>query len=162
MRTRERKIPWENSSFFERLGGVVASKIQAPPGLVIVGQPSSATPHAQPGPPPPPGTGVPPPPPPPPPGGMIGPPPPPPPPPPGGIAGPPPPPPPPPPGGMAGPPPPPPPPGGMAGPPPPHGLILSPPKEEDVFAKLGMKRKREWTLENPTKRTNWKPVMIIR
>ena len=31
-------------------------------------------------------------------------------------------------------------------------------REEDIFAKLGMKRKKKWSLENPTKRTNWKSV----
>ena len=76
------------------------------------------------------------------------------------MGGPPPPPPPPPPpgpgmGGAPPPPPPPPPPpgpGGMA-PPPPMGV-----KEEDIFVKLGMKRKKKWNVENPTKRTNWKSV----
>ena len=61
------------------------------------------------------------------------------------------------------PPPPPPPPGGMRIPPPPGGGPMPPPppmgmREEDIFMKLGMKRKKKWNLENPTKRTNWKSV----
>jgi hypothetical protein len=51
----------------------------------------------------------------------------------------------------------PPPPGGGMPPPPPMGMV----KEEDIFVKLGMKRKKKWNLENPTKRTNWKSVRII-
>lgn len=49
---------------------------------------------------------------------------------------------------------PPPPPGG--GPPPPPPAMAM--REDDIFVKLGMKRKKKWNLENPTKRTNWKSV----
>ena len=119
-------------------------------------------------PPPPPGGGNLPPPPPPP-LGMGGPPPPPPPP---GIGGPPPPPPPgpggqPPPAGPGGPPPPPP-PGGAPPPPPPFGAppppgppgLPSAPSAVDVLVKLGMKRKKKWTVEGQIKRTNWKAVPL--
>jgi len=92
---------------------------------------------------------------------LNGPPPPPPTPPPqGGLFAPPPPP--PPPSTFGGPPPPPPPPGEFRIPLPPGGLMTPPPcpgvKEEDIFIKLGIKRKKKWNLENPTKRTNWKQV----
>jgi len=115
-------------------------------------------------PPPPPGGGGPPPPPPPP--GMGGPPPPPPPP---GMGGPPPPPPPP---GMGGPPPPPPPGGGPPGPPPPPGMGPRPPgppgaplapaapSTQDIMVKLGMKRKKKWSVVGQIKRTNWKQVPV--
>ena len=111
------------------------------------------------GPPPPPPPGGPPPPPPPP--GMGGPPPPPPPP---GIGGGPPPP--PPPGGPGGPPPPPPPfgkgppppPGGPPGPPGAPPMMPSVPSAHDILVKLGMKRKKKWSVEAPIKRTNWKAV----
>merc|ERR1719394_2259395 len=99
------------------------------------------------GPPPPPPPGGPPPPPPPP--GMGGPPPPPPPP---GIGGGPPPP--PPPGGPGGPPPPPPPFGPPGAPP----MMPSVPSAHDILVKLGMKRKKKWSVEAPIKRTNWKAV----
>jgi diaphanous 2 len=137
-----------------RLGGTSPTKLPVPAGLIK--NPGGAP--LPPPPPPPPGSGggVMPPPPPPPPGSIQGGMPPPPPPPPGG------PPPPPPPPGMGGPPPPPPPPG-MGGPPPPPGLRLpgapiAPPSQEDILIKLGMKRKPEWKLDAPTKRTNWKVV----
>ena len=32
------------------------------------------------------------------------------------------------------------------------------PSQEDILVRLGMKRKKKWTVENPTKRTNWKSV----
>lgn len=32
------------------------------------------------------------------------------------------------------------------------------PTQEDIFVKLGMKRKKKWQIEAPTKRTNWKSV----
>ena len=59
---------------------------------------------------------------------------------------------------MGGPPPPPPPPGMRppGAPPPPAGMIM--PTAEDILVKLGMKRKKKWTMENPTKKTNWKAV----
>merc|ERR1719477_135974 len=106
-----------------------------------------------------------PPPPPPPPGGAGLPPPPPPPP---GMGGPPPPPPP----GPGGPPPPPP-PGGAPPPPPPFGTPRPPgapgppgplaaPAAVDVLAKLGMKRKKKWTVEGQIKRTNWKAVPLTK
>eukprot|EP00095_Tigriopus_kingsejongensis_P005027 maker-scaffold139_size317827-snap-gene-2.29 protein:Tk05027 transcript:maker-scaffold139_size317827-snap-gene-2.29-mRNA-1 annotation:"protein diaphanous-like isoform x2" len=128
-----------------RLGGGSPSKLPVVPGLV------PRAPSGPPAPPPAPGAGPPPPPPPPPPG-MGGPPPPPPPP---GMGGPPPPPPPP---GMGGPPPPP-----GAGPPPPPGMPRGPvaPSQEDILQKLGMKRKKKWQVENPTKRTNWKSIPAI-
>jgi len=128
-----------------RSGGGSPTKLVVPPGLVIGKQPQIGGMPTGSG-----SMGGPPPPPPPPPPPMSG-------------GGPPPPPPPPPPpgsGGMA-PPPPPPPPGGMRIPPPPGGGPPPPPmgmKEEDIFMKLGMKRKKKWNLENPTKRTNWKSV----
>ncbi len=141
-----------------RNGGGSPSKLPVPPGLLKNGPPGAPPPTggaAPPPPPAPPGGGAPPPPPPPPGSGA-----PPPPPPPPGSGGPPPPP--PPPGG--GPPPPPPPPGGvrlpgMPGPPPPPGMA-SPmqPSQEEILVKLGMKRKKKWLVENPTKRTNWKSV----
>merc|ERR1719412_237991 len=65
---------------------------------------------------------------------------------------------------MGGPPPPPPPPGlRMPGaPPPPPGApgvgAPSGPSMEDILVKLGMKRKKKWSMDNPTKRTNWKSV----
>ncbi len=141
-------------------GGGSPTKLPVPPGLLQRGPPGApgvppgAVPVA-------PGAGAggaPPPPPPPPPPGGGGAPPPPPPPPPGAGA---PPPPPPPPGG--GPPPPPPPGGvrlpGMPGAPPPPGAA-SPagPSQEEILVRLGMKRKKKWLVENPTKRTNWKSV----
>ena len=120
-----------------------------------------------------PGGGPPPPPPPAPPGMGAGPPPPPP--PPGMGAGPPPPPPPP---GMGGGPPPPPPPGppgpppppGMGGPPPPPGppgfrppgAPAPGPNPESILVKLGMKRKKKWSVEAPIKRTNWKAVPLTK
>ena len=117
---------------------------------------------AIPTPPPPPGMGAPPPPPPPP-SGMIGPPPPPPPP---GMVGPPPPLPPP---SMGGPPPPPPPPG-MGGPPPPPpppccgtSTVTPPPPMPtavDIFTKLGIRKKKKWTVEGSIKRTNWKAIPL--
>jgi len=103
---------------------------------------------------------------------MGGPPPPPPPPLPAAMGGPPPPPPPPP--AFVGPPPPPPPPG-MGGPPPPPppggqprsslsgGVQPFPPtvpSAVDMFAKLGMKKKKKWTVEGQIKRTNWKAIPI--
>lgn len=126
-----------------RSGGGSPSKLAVPPGLINRPPPAPGS-----GPPPPPSAGGPPPPPPPP--GAGGPPPPPPPP---GAGGPPPPPPPP----GAGPPPPPP-PGGMPRPPgaPPFGPAV--PNQEEILVKLGMKRKKKWTVLNPTKRTNWKSV----
>ena len=78
--------------------------------------------------------------------------PPPPPPPPAVFGGPPPPPPPPP---LSGGPPPPPPPAPPGGPQPP-----SLPALVDFFAKLGMKKKKKWTVEGQIKRTNWKAVPI--
>ena len=36
--------------------------------------------------------------------------------------------------------------------------MLSMPSADDILIKLGMKRKKKWTVENPTKRTNWKSV----
>merc|ERR1719153_1325123 len=123
-------------------------------------------PQPPPPPPPPPGGAGPPPPPPPPPGGGgMGPGPPPPPPPPGMGGAPPPPPPP----GMGGPPPPPP-PGGGGGPPPPPppfggpkppgppGAPTAAVQAVDMFSKLGMKRKKKWSVEGQIKRTNWKAV----
>jgi diaphanous 2 len=137
-----------------RQGGGSPTKLAVPSGLTNMIKPPGSAPI--PPPPPPPGGGGPPPPPPPPmPCGMGGPPPPPPPPPPGGG----PPPPPPPPG--SGPPPPPPPPGmRLPGAPPPPGppAANSAPSMDDILMKLGMKRKKKWTVENPTKRTNWKSV----
>ncbi|XP_040571681.1 protein diaphanous isoform X5 [Lepeophtheirus salmonis] len=140
-----------------RSGGGSPSKLPVPPGLSDIVKPPNGGgvgPAPPPPPPPPPGIGGPPPPPPPP--GMGGPPPPPPPPP--GMGGPPPPPPPP---GMGGPPPPPPPPG-MGGPrppgPPPPCAPIQQPSQDDILTKLGMKRKKKWTMNNPTKRTNWKSV----
>ena len=59
-------------------------------------------------------------------------------------------------------PPPPPPPPGAPGlrppgaPPPPMASMM--PTAEDILVKLGMKRKKKWTMENPTKKTNWKAV----
>ncbi len=51
---------------------------------------------------------------------------------------------------------------GMFGPPPPPGggpaLAMAGPSQEEILVKLGMKRKKKWTVENPTKRTNWKSV----
>ena len=116
---------------------------------------------AIPPPPPPPGMGAPPPPPPPP-SGMSGPPPPPPPP---GMVGPPPP---LPPLSMGGPPPPPPPPG-MGGPPPPPppccgtSTVTPPPPMPtavDIFTKLGIRKKKKWTVEGSIKRTNWKAIPL--
>ena len=140
-----------------RQGGGSPTKLAVPSGLTNMIKPPGSAPIPPPPPPPGGGGGGPPPPPPPPmPGGMGGgPPPPPPPPPPGGG----PPPPPPPPG--SGPPPPPPPPGmRLPGAPPPPGLpaASSAPSMDDILMKLGMKRKKKWTVENPTKRTNWKSV----
>merc|ERR1719481_112046 len=80
------------------------------------------------------------------------------------------PPPPPPPPGMSGPPPPPPPPGGgPPPPPPPFGAPRPPgppgappppaaPQQVDILTRLGMKRKKKWTVEGQIKRTNWKAV----
>ena len=138
-----------------RQGGASPTKLPVPPNLNNVIKPIGGPP-APPMPPAGLSGGPPPPPPPPPPMGGGGPPPPPPPPPPGGG----PPPPPPPPGG--GPPPPPPPPGmkipGPPGAPPPPMMVPVAPSQEDFLVKLGMKRKKKWTVENPTKRTNWKSV----
>eukprot|EP00092_Neocalanus_flemingeri_P020848 GFUD01022586.1.p1 GENE.GFUD01022586.1~~GFUD01022586.1.p1 ORF type:complete len:1076 (+),score=306.59 GFUD01022586.1:84-3311(+) len=80
------------------------------------------------------------------------------------MSGPPPPPPPPPPA-MGGPPPPPPPPPSMGGPPPPPPPPSGPsppsiPTTVDIFAKLGMKKKRKWTVEGSIKRTNWKAIPL--
>ena len=138
-----------------RQGGSSPTKLPVPSGLPAMIKP----PGGVGGPPPPPAPPAPPAPPPPP--GMTsggGPPPPPPPPPPGGGPAPPPPPPPP---GMGGPPPPPPPPGAPGlrppgAPPPPMASVM--PTAEDILVKLGMKRKKKWTMENPTKKTNWKAV----
>ena len=136
-----------------RSGGGSPTKLPVPAGLeaMVKGPPGAAG-----------GPAPPPPPPPAPPGGPGGAAPPPPPPPPGPGGGPPPPPPPPPPGG--GPPPPPPPPGmGGPPPPPPPGGVRMPGmptqvNQEEILVKLGMKRKKKWTIENPTKKTNWKSV----
>ncbi len=135
-----------------RSGGGSPSKLPVPPGLEKGLANQAGGVGKQPPKPAAPATGGPPPPPPPP-GG--GPPPPPPPPPPGSGA---PPPPPPPPG--SGPPPPPPPPGGGAPPPPPPGGLMVRPQinQEDILIKLGMKRKKKWAVDGPTKRTNWKSV----
>jgi len=49
----------------------------------------------------------------------------------------------------------------LPGPPPPPGLpaaSTAAPSMDDILMKLGMKRKKKWTVENPTKRTNWKSV----
>jgi diaphanous protein len=135
-----------------RSGGGSPTKLPVPPGLpgMVKGPPGA---------PPPPGMGgAPPPPPPPPPGGMGGAPPPPPPPPPPGMGGAPPPPP-PPPGMGGGPPPPPPPPGGVRLPMPGMPVQVS---QEDILVKLGMKRKKKWMMENPTKRTNWKSIQVAK
>merc|ERR1719232_624119 len=140
--------------------GPLANGIQAVASII---RPGGGPP---PPPPPPGGAGLPPPPPPPP--GMGGPPPPHPPP---GVGGPPPPPPP----GPGGPPPPPP-PGGAPPPPPPFGAPKPPgapgppgppgppaaPAAVDVLAKLGMKRKKKWTVEGQIKRTNWKAVPLTK
>ncbi len=32
------------------------------------------------------------------------------------------------------------------------------PAQDEILVKLGMKRKKKWLVENPTKRTNWKSV----
>ena len=32
------------------------------------------------------------------------------------------------------------------------------PNQEEILVKLGMKRKKKWSLTNQTKRTNWKSV----
>ncbi len=132
-----------------RQGGASPSKLPVPANLNNMIRPPNmgAIPPPPPAPPMPGGPGIPPPPPPPPP--------------PGGA--PPPPPPPPPPGG-AGPPPPPPMPGmkvpGAPPPPPFGGAPAAPPapSQEDILIRLGMKRKKKWTVDNPTKRTNWKSV----
>merc|ERR1719471_1127221 len=73
------------------------------------------------------------------------------------------PPPPPPPGGPPPPPPPfgkgpPPPPGGPPGPPGAPPMMPSVPSAHDILVKLGMKRKKKWSVEAPIKRTNWKAV----
>ena len=66
-----------------------------------------------------------------------------------------------------GPPPPPPPPGGGPPPPPPPGGMPRPPgmpspamavNQDELLIKLGMKRKKKWSLGGQTKRTNWKSV----
>ena len=66
-----------------------------------------------------------------------------------------------------GPPPPPPPPGapGAPPPPPPLGGMPRPPgmpspqvNQDELLIKLGMKRKKKWSLGGQTKRTNWKSV----
>merc|ERR1719427_2397648 len=70
----------------------------------------------------------------------------------------------PPPPGMGGPPPPPPPPGmgslprSLSG----GGHPFPPtvPSAVDIFAKLGMKKKKKWTVEGQIKRTNWKAIPI--
>jgi len=136
--------------------GPLANGIQAVSSIIRPG-------GGPPPPPPPPGSGGLPPPPPPPPG-MGGAPPPPPPP---GMGGPRPPPPP----NAGGGPPPPPPPGGAPPPPPPFGAPRPPgppgpptapavSTAVDVLAKLGMKRKKKWTVEGQIKRTNWKAVPL--
>ena len=116
----------------------------------------AGAPPPPPAPPGPPGPGAPPPPPPPP---MMGGAPPPPPPPGPGLA------PPPPPPGPGGPPPPPPPfgakpPGAPGAPPPP--FAPSAPSAHDILTRLGMKRKKKWTVEAPIKRTNWKQVPVAK
>merc|ERR1719318_1284764 len=143
-----------------RNGGSVGDSLSVGQGAVIPPPPPPPG-MGVPPPPPPPGMGVPPPPPPPP--GINGPPLPPPPP---GMVGPPPPPPPP---GMLGPPPPPPPPG-VCGPPPPppppcSGTSTSTPGPPvpivvDIFTKLGIKKKKKWTVEGAIKRTNWKAIPL--
>ena len=35
---------------------------------------------------------------------------------------------------------------------------MAPPSQDDILIKLGMKRKKKWELDAPTKRTNWKVV----
>ena len=48
---------------------------------------------------------------------------------------------------------------GMPGaPPPPPGGSPAGPSQEEILVRLGMKRKKKWLVENPTKRTNWKSV----
>ena len=37
-------------------------------------------------------------------------------------------------------------------------MVSAMPTAEDILVKLGMKRKKKWTMENPTKKTNWKAV----
>ena len=94
-------------------------------------------------------------------GASLPPPPPPPPPPPSSFSGGPPPPPPPPPPGSAAPPPPPPPPGIVLPNmrmPPQAPTFTAPVNEDVILSKLGMKRKKKWEIEAPTKRTNWKVV----
>jgi len=129
------------------------------PGMYNPPAPPPGGMAAPPPPPPPPGGGAGPPPPPPPPGmGFGGPPPPPPPP---GMGPPPPPPPPgggPPPPPGCGPPPPPPPFGAPRPPGPPGAPLMAPPV--DFLAKLGMKRKKKWSVEGQIKRTNWKAVPV--
>merc|ERR1719259_262311 len=36
--------------------------------------------------------------------------------------------------------------------------MAGPPSQEEILTKLGMKRKKQWTVEGPIKRTNWKQV----
>merc|ERR550519_154791 len=116
-----------------RIGGVSPSKsvLPPPPAMYAGGTPAGGGPGPPP-PPPPPGGG--PPPPPPPPGG--GPPPPPPP-------------------GMLGRPP------GPPGPPPPGGPTAPKgPSEQDILVKLGMKRKKKWSVMAGVKRANWKQIPV--
>ena len=49
-------------------------------------------------------------------------------------------------------------PGAPGAPPPPGPPVNTQPSMDDILVKLGMKRKKKWTVENPTKRTNWKSV----
>merc|ERR550519_1836284 len=71
-------------------------------------------------------------------------------------------------GGGPGPPPPPPPPGGGPPPPPPGGGPPPPggptapkgPSEQDILVKLGMKRKKKWSVMAGVKRANWKQIPV--
>ena len=155
-----------------RSGGTIATsnpttnKLTIPVGLLNKppGLPNNSTPPPLPptAPPPPvpqqsiPNNVPPPAPPPPPPSSAGGGPPPPPPPPPPTGSGPPPPP--PPPLGLGAPPPPPPPPGMCIRPPTQAPSFVAPVNEDVILSKLGMKRKKKWDVEAPTKRTNWKVV----
>ena len=40
------------------------------------------------------------------------------------------------------------------------GPPTAPVPQEDMLAKLGMKRKKKWVVEGQIKRTNWKPVPV--
>ena len=72
----------------------------------------------------------------------------------------PPPPPPPPPPGLSAPPPPPPPALSNGVPPPPPPLAKAMPQVVDIFTKLGMKKKKKWSISGQLKRTNWKVVPV--